>query len=392
MFRTKHFQIGLLLFIALQLFYYAFLMVSSQLLPFNKYLYGTAFHYVADNREIHRSFNLVNALSAWDGQWYYRIAEAGYTTKSEVAAHGNHVFLDQYAYAFFPLYPYSVALLNTAIHNIAVSAFVLSNIILLALFFTTYYVVSKLYTHQIAMRTNFLMLFFPLSLFYRAYYAESLFLLLLVWFSYALVKRNWWQTIFSLGFLYLTKANGFFLIIPLLYVLFNDVRKKEIPFWKAAAVVLLPFISLLLLLFIGNVNMGDPSVWITAHAFWGPKVSTIKNIQTNFLAIYKFFSLPWHDYHVSKTEIITFIVGIFLLIKSKKALRPELWYIILSLSIAPLLIKSFTSYARYETVIFPFFIYFAMKLKGIWYEIAVVVFVILLLFFSTIFVNWGWIE
>ncbi|MGH7203082.1 MAG: hypothetical protein ACREHC_01415 [Candidatus Levyibacteriota bacterium] len=392
MFRTHYFKIGLLIFIALQLFYYASLMVSYQLLPFNKYLYGTGFHYAADTRVSQGNFNLVNALSAWDGQWYYRIAKAGYTTKSEVAAHRNHAFLDQYAYAFFPLYPYSIAFINTIINNIAVSAFILSNIFLIALFFTTYYVVSKLYTHQIAMRTNFLMLFFPLSLFYRAYYAESLFLLLLVWFSYALVKRKWVHITLSLALLYLTKVNGFFLIIPLLYVIITDLQKKKISLWKATVVLLLPFTSLLLLLYIGEINMGDPTVWITAHTFWGPKVPLIKNIQTNILAIYHFFSLPWHDYHVSKTEIIAFAIGLILLIKSKKALRPELWYVILSLSIAPLLIKSFTSYARYETVIFPFFIYFAMKIKGIWYESTVAIFVIFLLYFSTLFINWGWIN
>ena len=392
MFKKKYFINGLIIFIVLQTFYYAFLMVSYQIDPFNKYLYSTGFHYTQDPRQNDEPFNLINALSAWDGQWYMRIADTGYTTKTEISSHGKQILLDQYAYAFFPLYPYLVSFINLFIQNTLLSAFILDNILLVALFFSVYYVVTKLYTEEIAMRTNFLLLFYPLSLFYRAYYAESLFLLLLIWFGYALVKRKWLLVGITLTAMYLTKANGLFLLIPLISVLISDFRKKKISFWKSAAVLLIPFIAYIYLFLVGKMKMDNGMVWITAHNFWGQKNSMLFTIQHNFLAIYNFFSLPDHEYLTSKTEIIAFFVGLFLLIKTKKILHPELWRMSFGLLIAPLFVKSFTSYARYEIVVFPLFIYLAMKLKGIWYNIAITISFLLLLWFSTIFINWGWIE
>ena len=392
MFRKDYFQHGLLIFLIVQLALYLFLIAANQLIPFNKYLYKTAFHYVEDTRVSRGSFNLLNAWSAWDGQWYYRIADAGYTTSAELAAHNNQVFLDQYAYAFLPLYPFSVAAIKLIIQDTAIAAFVFSNLVLIALFFTSYYIVTKLYSKEIALRTTFLLLLFPLSLFYRAYYAEGLFLLLLLWFGYALIKRHWCRICISFTLLCLTKINGVFLFIPLLYVLIEEFRKKKLSYGKATAIFIAPLTSFMLLFILSYNTMNDLSPWITAHAFWGPKSPILVTIGKNVTTILNFFSLPVHDYNPSKTEIVSFFLGLLLLIKTKKELKPELWWISLSLCITPLLIKSFTSYARYELVVFPFFIYLAMKLKGIWYYLTLGGFIIFLFWFSLLFINWGWIE
>lgn len=392
MFRKPYFLKGLVVFFLLHITYFLILLFSYQTVPLNKYLYSSGFHYIEDTRVTYHQFSFLNALSAWDGQWYYRIAHAGYTTKIETSAHAGHVFLDQYAYAFLPLYPYTVAFFDILIQNTLLSFFIVSNLILIALFFTTYYVVSKLYSSKIAMRTSFLLLFFPLGLFYRTYYSEGLFLLLLLWFSYVLIKRNWWQVCISLALLYLTKVNGLFLLIPLSYVLLKEVKDKKLSKIKALAIIIAPFISLTFLYFIGVLNMNYGFIWIYAHNFWGPKVSVIQNVFNNIQTIFNFVQLPFHDYKPSKTEILAFIAGIILLIKSKKVLRPELWWIAFALCVTPLFLKNFTSYARYEIVIFPFFIYLAKRLHGIWYYATVALFFTGLVWFSIIFLNWGWIE
>lgn len=392
MFTKKYFLSGLIIFILLQLFYYVFLIAFHDIVPFNTYLYGTAFHYGNYSQQHNSNFNLLNALSAWDSQWYLRIAHAGYTSSQEVAAHAGKAFYDQYAYAFLPLYPLSIFFIDFFLHNTLASAFILNNIILIAIFFSSYYVISKLYSHEIAMRTNFLLLFFPLSVFYRSYYAESLFLLLLIWFGYTLVKRDWLFTSLLLYLLCLTKDNGIFLYLPLLYVIFNDIRHKKMHIFKAVAVVLFPLLAYAYLFLYGILLMGNGMVWVTAHAYWGYKATIVQTIGKNFQTIFTFFSLPLHVYKPSKTEVIAFFVGLFLLYKSRKFLKPEHWYIIIGLCIVPLLVKNFTSYARYEIVVFPFFIYLAKVLKGIWYDIAVIISFILLLIVSLVFINWGWVE
>lgn len=393
MFRDQYFLKGLGIFLILQIVAYLFLLFSHQNVPFNKYLYSTGFHAIEDTRTTYQQFNLFNALSAWDGQWYYRIAHAGYTTREEVRANAGRDFLDQFAYAFLPLYPYTVAMIDLAINNTLVSFFVVSNGILIGIFFALYYVVVKhMKKKDLAMRTCFLALFFPLALFYRAYYAEGLFLLLLIWFSYALIKRHWWQVSFSLTLLFLTKINGVFLLIPLVYVLWKEVKKKKLKKRFAVLIFLAPFSAAILLYLIGESMMNSGSIWIHARTFWGPKHSVLQNIITNVQAIVNFYALPWHEYKPSQTEIIAFVVGIVLLVKSKKILKPELWWIAFSLSMAPLLVKNFTSYARYELVIFPFFIYLAYRFKGIWFYVIMGIFYVYFLWLSVHFINWSWIE
>jgi len=367
-------------------------MTSYQQVPFDTYLYGTGYHYIDDNRVHALPFNLINALGAWDGQWYMRIAGSGYTTYAEVLTHQGQKFLDQYAFAFLPFYPVLVALVNVLIHNVLLSAFFLSNILLFADFFSIYYIVSKLYSEEIAMKTNFLLLFFPLSIFYRAYYAESLFLLLLLWFGYALIKRNWWFVGMTLTLLILTKPNGAFLFLPLFLVLFSEVRKKKIRLWKAIGFLCLPLLSYVYLFIISKMYMHNGLFWITAREYWGPKSGIIQTLSNNIQTIYHFPTLPFHVYQSSKTEIIAFFIGIFFFIKSRKLRYPELWYISLSLLFVPLLLKGFVSYARYEIVIFPLFIYLATKLKNVGYLTKLIIFFLLLLRISQIFINWGWVE
>lgn len=392
MFKKKYFLTGLTVFVLLQLFFYSFLMVFYQKVPFNQYLYDTGFHYIDDNRTQNGSFNIINALSAWDGQWYLRIADAGYTTKAEVDSHQGEKFLDKFAYAFLPLYPALVSITDIPIHNIQISAFILSNSILLAIFFSTYYVVTKLFSREVAMRTNFLLLFFPLGIFYRSYYAESLFLLLLIWFGYFLIKRKWWFVGMLLALLMLTKPNGTFLMVPLFLVLLQEVRKKKIAIWRAAGIFLFPLVTYVYLYVTSKIYMDDGWYWLSAHSYWGPKSPVLQTINSNLQTIWRFSSLPWHVYKSSKSEIIGFFIGLYLLFKSRKMPHPELWYISLSLLLIPLLIKSFTSYARYEMVAFPLFIYLATKLKSWWYEVFISISFVLFLYISLVFINWGWVE
>jgi len=214
----------------------------------------------------------------------------------------------------------------------------------------------------------------------------------LFWFGYTLIKRNWWVVGMTLMLLYLTKPNGAFLLLPLLYVLQKEIRQKKMQLWRAAGVIFLPLLSFVYLYISSKISMNDGMFWVAAHAYWGPKYSLIQTASNNIKAIFHFPQLPWHVYLTSKTEIIAFFAGIVFFIMSRQKKYPELWYIIMSLLFATLVVKGFTSYARYEMVAFPLFIYFATKLKGWWFELTVSVFYILLLYISLIFINWGWIE
>jgi hypothetical protein len=170
------------------------------------------------------------------------------------------------------------------------------------------------------------------------------------------------------------------------------MRQKKMPWWRAAGIVFLPLFAFVYLYISSRISMGNGMFWVTAHSYWGPKHSILQTVQNNIQTIFRFPKLLWHDYTSSQTEIIAFFIGIVFFVLSRQKKYPELWYLSFSLLFAPLLVKSFTSYARYEMVVFPIFIYFAIKLKGWWFYLATAIFYGLFLYVSLLFINWAWIE
>jgi hypothetical protein len=392
MFTKKKFLIGLGVFIFLNIYYYAFLFLHHNLINFNKRNYiESSHHYLADERA-NKQFNLIRTLGNWDGQWYLRIADSGYPSKQELLQNNDRRHLGGLTWAFLPVYPITIWLVNLFIHNVEISAFVLQNILLLANFFSLYYLISKLYSPKVAMKTNFLLFFFPLSLFYRSYYVEGLFLLLLIWYTYFLIKKKWWYATLLLTTLCLVKANGFFLLLPLLTVLFTQVKEKKLSIEKASVLFLFPLLSFLGWLKFNQFKLNDPYFWIKAHHVWYNSPSLITTIKQNIFVIVNFLNLPIHSFHASAMEVGTFFIVLFILYKSRKTMSRELWLTALALSLLPLLIKDFTSYTRYQIVSFPLFIYLATKLKGVWFWSTLIVFFMTLLFASVHFINWSWVD
>ena len=43
---------------------------------------------------VNGQFNLINALGVWDGQWYLRIADAGYPSTAEIVNHRDPRYTD----------------------------------------------------------------------------------------------------------------------------------------------------------------------------------------------------------------------------------------------------------------------------------------------------------
>ncbi len=52
--------------------------------------------------------SLVSLMAGWDGQWYWRVAEAGYPTTLPIASDGG---VDTNAWAFLPVYPFLAKIL-----------------------------------------------------------------------------------------------------------------------------------------------------------------------------------------------------------------------------------------------------------------------------------------
>ncbi len=383
MLRNKVFLLSLTLFILLNIFLYCFMSFSHAWLGFNNDQW--VYRYLDDPRMLNQPFNFLRGLGVWDAQWYLRIADGGYPIYWVIEYNGLS------SYAFFPLYPIIIASLNFFVNNVELSAFFVSNILLLANFFSLYYVISKLYSSKIAIKATWLLFLFPFSIFYRSYFTEGLFLLLLTWFAYFLIKKKWSATVLFASLLFITRPNAIILSLILFWSLYKAVVNKSLSVGVAFLYVALMLIPYAEWLYFCYLNTGDLLYWQKAFSLWYPAKSTLYVVIDNIVKIFSFWGLPIHGYHSSKLDTVMVLAVICFLLVSRRHLKPQLWWISLLVGVFPLLVKDTASYSRYQSVLFPLFIYLALILNKTYFIIVSFVFFILLCMTSIIFVNWYWL-
>lgn len=389
---NSKFLISLILFILINIALYFFIIQFHNLVRFNSLNYElNAHHYLPDTRFQGRDFDLFNALGQFDAQWYLKIADSGYPKNPQVTNMEDKRVMDGLTYAFFPLYPWLISLIDKFINNIELSAFVLTQVLLIANFVSLYFAVQKLFTSSLALKTVFLFFLYPLSIFYRSYFAEGLLLLLLIWFSYFLIQKRYVTSAIFISLLNITKGNILLLNLLFIYYWWQNQQKSQ-P--KVSDYLVIGVIILTPLLFWSGFNFIQTGHWdyfLAIQSYWfkaPPIVVTIYNF-----ALVTFFLpfLPLHYFHASKIDSLMILVTLLLLVKSFKVLPRKLWWISFLVWLTPLLIKDTLSFSRLQIISFPLFIYLAMLLKRQVYFLTIFSFGILLFFMALLFINWYWI-
>lgn len=386
--KITHILIGLSILFATQILFYLNIIFYHQNRPFHLDNYrNNAHHYFTDPRVLNgnidkEKFDLIRGLGQFDAQWYLKIADQGYPAINNMGSLN---------YAFFPLYPILLAFLNIPLQKLEMSAFFLSNLFIAVNFISLIIVISRLYDKELGFKTAFLLFFFPFAIFYRSYYPEGLFLFLLIWFSYFLIKRSWLYTSVFLSFLLVTKPQGIFISIVYLYFLIKDIKERKINSKKVLPNMFITSIPFSLWLVYNFQKTGNPFFWANVQKVWYENQSILFLIKRIILSIIHFPKLPFHSFHYSQVDILMIIIVTILLIYSRKFLKKELWLISLVLSLLPLLIKDTMSFSRYQIISFPLFLYLAYKLKGGNYLMILGIFLLTFLWLSLYFVNWFWV-
>lgn len=382
---------GLLIFILLNSLLYLFIIQFHNLVPFNRFNYQfNAHHYIPDNIILNKPFFLPNALSQFDAQWYLKIAESGYPAHPQKQTIDQKEYQDSLTYAFFPLYPIIIGALNVFINNIEVSAFILSQTLMILNFGSLYFVITKIYDQKTALKTCFLLFLFPFSIFYRSYFPESLLLLMIIWVGYFWIKQKLWIVALLIGLLNITKANIYlldpvFIISAIKYFWGKKNRFKNI--WFILFLVSVP--SCFWMIF--NYQQTDDLLFFV-------KVRDAWNVAGNVpFFIYNFYLmtlypiLPLHAFHSSKIDIFFFIIVIFLLVKSYGKINKYFWWIGLCVGIGPFFVTDFMSYTRYQIINFPIFLFLSLVFNRYLYFLITTLFLFSLFYISLYFVNWRWI-
>ncbi|KKS97664.1 MAG: hypothetical protein UV73_C0006G0018 [Candidatus Gottesmanbacteria bacterium GW2011_GWA2_43_14] len=383
---------ALLIFLTVNLCLYLFMWQFHWLVPFNQNLYiNSSHHYLTDERILSGNYNFLRALGQYDAQWYLKIADNGYPPNPQTVEMENKTVMDGLTYAFFPLYPLLISILNMGINNVELAAFILGQILATAAFCSLYFVVSRIYGEKIAFRTSLLLFLFPFSIFFRSYYTESLFLMILVWYGYFLVKKQWWGVAVANALMMVTRPTGLFLVPVTTVFLIADCLKNKTKLKEMIIVPLitgLPFISWMIFNF---KSTGDPFYWKNVQSSWYLTSSPLVIIKVNLYLLKNFFALPFHSFHTSRVDILAVMYVGFILIAGFRFLKREWWLMSLMMWLPLLILKDTMSFSRYQSVSFPLFVYLAGNMNNKWFTAVSVILGALLFATSLYFINWHWI-
>lgn len=347
-------------------------------------------HYLQDARIQGGSFSLIPGLAVSDAQWYLKIAETGYPFKPHFSKQKDVVDkeMNVLTYAFFPFYPLLLRLGAGIFHNITLTAFIISNILLVLNFSSMYYIITNLFSKKTALKTIALLFLYPFSIFYWSYFTEGLFLFLLLWLGQGLLRKNYLLSGICVGLLLVTKGTALGLWGVFAGVLFWQIKKKKLMPFKAFGYLAISLVPFLLWLWYCYYQTGDPFYFYRVLQIWA--ASAYPPILQNLLLAVNFLNLPTHAFHFSKIEVIAVAITGFLLYKSRRVLPWQLWVISLILWVTPLFTKDLTSFARYQSVSFPLFLYLALKL-GRGYGLVIGFYIGEFLYAFLAFINWYWV-
>lgn len=260
-----------------------------------------------------RNIKLAEAFSAWDGQWYLRIAKEGY--------HWNGPDI-QANVAFFPLYPLVAKIVSLIFGNLEFSFFVVSHISFFIFLIFLYKIAKEHFGRDICFRAIWYLSIFPLSFVFSIFYSESLFLMLSSGAIYFAYRKKWTVAVLFSIFATLTKLAGL-VLLPTLFFCYLRINKK----YKLSDLIQMMIIPLGTLLFSVYLHfkVGDLLAFLHVlkawHILWQNPLITLAST----FELIK--SIPKDSYFTALSifDLTTLVSFFILLILSYKRLPKELF-------------------------------------------------------------------
>ncbi len=318
----------------------------------------------------------------FDGQNYLKIVLSGYDLQNVV---------------FFPFFPLMVNIfsLNGVINPIIAGLF-LSFTCALFSAIGLYDLTRKEYGNKIALRAGIILFTFPTSFFMFAFYNESLFLLITILFFWFLRKNNYLLASMCVIFAGLTRIFALALFAPLVFTAISRYQTYR-KFSSGLVVAPLGFMSYLFYIW---VKFGDPLLVVKLQSVDRFSrhldiFSPIYVARETFLKVYSGpqanFGSPF-VYPIIIVEFLAITFGIIMLILTYKKLAMDYWIYCLFYMLIILFSGGLSSDLRYILMVFPYFIFLAMKLSNFWYKLWIASSLTLLVLFSSLFFRNYWVA
>ncbi|MDD5371468.1 MAG: mannosyltransferase family protein [Anaerolineaceae bacterium] len=155
----------------------------------------------------------------WDTVRYLNIATLGYSA-------------DLNDTVWPPLFPALIWLVGIIIPNPLLASLIVSNCAAIIAFYLLYIIVAEYWNDITARRTILILVIFPTAFFLIAGYAESLFVV----FSLAVLRliqhRKWWLTGMFAALAAITRVQGIFLMLPIVWEIYQWHRGEAKWKWK----------------------------------------------------------------------------------------------------------------------------------------------------------------
>jgi hypothetical protein len=192
------------------------------------------------------------------------------------------------------------------------------------------------------------------------------------------------------GFLLsLTRPNGMFIALPVLFSLFASrrtvsslsLKEKSLPYLCAFAMPL-GFVAYMVFCYLQTGNWNFYSVALRAG--WDTNLSTIsEHIAKKIDLLFNFFSLQFHWFHESQVDtFLTLFFGAALTamwLNKKFPRELTLWATVIW-AVPLLAAKDFMSFSRYMSISFPVFLFLGLKIG--WARYPVLMFFAIGYFFA----------
>lgn len=336
----------------------------------------------------------LNAIRLWpynyahfDGGWYIKIAQNGYTTLKETA--------------WWPLYPLTMR----AFHAVTGISYATSGVIIsICCFVLAVFILGLLAERHFGFQTAFITMvcfaFYPTTYYFDSVYTEALFVLLAVSSIYAANTNRFVLSAILAALTTLTRNTG---VLLCLVFVFEYARSRSLTWrlwqpawwgkldWTFCWVVLPPFTLVGYCLWLKS-RFGNPLAFISAEKLWYRSYMSPWDVVRNTLYLYRHphatvmeHAYIWFELASFAFAVLLLTIGLFYIRKSISHF--SLWLFILagawltstepSMDIPDYLV----SFPRYVLMLFPGFIYLGQTVRKMkWLLVPILVFFIFYLY------------
>lgn len=322
----------------------------------------------------------------FDGRNYLEIVNNGYTSI------GKKLDLR----VFFPLYPLIIRILSI---NLLINPILIGLAVSFTSFIASLYILNKLLIQDKIIEENrhrvfLILLLFPTSYYFLAYYSESTYLLISILMFYFLNKKNFILASFFTSLATAIRLVGLALLFPLLWEAIQTYKKTK----KFPLSILFAPLGFIIYGLYTQFTTGNGFLIVEKHKEWNRVMGIFgpwNALKDSLLNVISGSDISRNNPIIHSIEILEFCTAIFIviiLIKSFRKIRFTYWLYMFFSSLFIFFSGFLGSDSRFIIVMFPVFIYLVKVLSKKYFYIICLCFLILLIYLSSLFLRGYWVA